>query len=305
MKRTKFKQNGLTNAVIEEGGERRIKKRKERQKAAFKKLYNKTSKASDFPKKNINMNKHFYFPKFIGIEEFKKLPKNALSIYPVLCAESDFKKYKWFSISIENIACRAGVSPASVTPTVDIVLKDQYHIYDEDKKGRDKKIPLMERKEVKDHGRQFYKYRVGFIRKKMIGKEDWKSQFFIFYTSIIDSGLWAKLNPRAKALYLSMRTVAKSDYYLYCDIEYGGGYYGMEEEVYYGEGYRKRKWDLCTTTLSELCRMVNIERSNIQPIIQQLEGYRLIERVYTSAFMVYLKPKSSALRLLKQQVWFY
>jgi hypothetical protein len=256
-----------------------------RKKEAWAKRYN-TPKVFEFPKKNINMERHFYFPKFVGHENFRKLTTAGLSVYPVLCSMADFKNNQWFQVSVKNIAQMAGVTLQMVSRGVEELIEGNYALNDK-QEDETLTIPLLQRKKVTEGERHFYMYRTGFIRQDMI--ERWKGMYFVFYTSIIDSGIWAKLPARAKALYLVMRNHAKFDFILYCDIETNMEYFEMQD-IQNGEEYRNRKWDVCKLSLSELCRMVNIERSNIKTVLDELKHYGLIEQVEDEGYMVYLQP---------------
>jgi hypothetical protein len=154
-----------------------------------------------------------------------------------------------------------------------------------------KVTPLLIRQKTTEGTRHYYLYKVGFIRKDMM--KHWKGKYFVFFTSIIDSGIWADLTPRAKALYLIMREVARFDPELYTLIEYDGQFEleGAEASDFYNtDQYRKRKWDICEMSLAEISRIVGIASSNIQQVLNQLEYYRLVERM-DNCFKVYLRPR--------------
>jgi len=236
----------------------------------FKQVYDATKEFNWPEKEGINVQKHFYFPKDV-LEN--SLSKTALALYPVFCSCADFKKDEWFQLPQQHIARLAGVS-------INAVVKGSREL---------EAAGLLERKKKTEGVRHFYLYRAAFVRQDMM--KDYKGGFFIFHACIIDSGIWAKLKkPRAKALYLALRSAAYFDPDLYAEIE------GIDDEgkndIYNVEGeYRNRKWDFCHTTLSELCRMVGINRSDIEPALEQLEDYRLIEKYDHGFFKVYLKPQ--------------
>lgn len=244
------------------------------------------SKVFQFPPPDkVNMTKFFYFPKFIGFGGFKKLSKSALAIYPVICSKADFAVYSWFHLSQEDISIMSGVNRRMVGKAIHELMLGNYTLHTLTADGEDIVVPLLEFKKHTEGTKHFYMYNVGFIRKEMIDK--WKGQFFIFHTCIIDSGIWAELSARAKALYLAIRSTAKFDaleYAMQNDIDYA------EISNLYDELYRDREWDLCEKSLGELCRMVNIERSNIKSVILQLEEHKLIETMTDSTIKVYLKP---------------
>ena len=261
---------------------RQLSKKREYQKNLFIQKYNK-SKVYEFPEASeIDMNRFFCFPKF---DENFCMPLPSIAVYPVLCLQSDFENNKWIQINQKNIAIMAGVSINTVAKGIKD-LEKQY--LDEE--------PFLEKKKQTTGQRRFYVYRVNFIRKNNI--EEWRSDYITFHKCIVDSGVWADLKPRAKALYLSMRMSAHFDVELYVDIEdLDLDYESSEiEEFYYGSEYRNRLWDVSNTSLAKLCRNVNISSINLRTVIEQLENHRLIERVdeYDNLFKVYLKPKIKA-----------
>ncbi len=209
----------------------------------------------------------------------------SIAIYPVLCLQSDFEENNWFQISQKNIAIMAGISVNTVAKGIEDLEELSWE-----------EEPYLEKKKETKGQLHYYVYRVQFIRKNDIKK--FKGGYFAFHKCIVDSGVWANLKSRAKALYLSMRMSAHFDVELYVDIEdLDLDYESSEiEEFYSGSEYRNRLWDVCDTTLAELCRNVNISPINLRTVIEQLENHRLIERVdeYDNLFKVYLKPKIKA-----------
>ena len=261
---------------------RQLSKKREKQKNLFKQRYKK-SKDYEFPKvSDIDMNRFFCFPKF---DENFCMPLPSIAVYPVLCLLSDFEHNEWFQISQKNIAKMAGISDSTVVKGI----KDLEERYLDEK-------PLLEKKKQTLGTRHFYVYRMNFIRKDDI--EDYEGNYITFHKCIVESGVWADLKPRAKALYLSMRMSAHFEVELYVDIEdLDLDYESSEiEEFYSGSEYRNRLWDVSNTSLAELCRNVNISPINLRTVIEQLENHRLIERVdeYDNLFKVYLKPKIKA-----------
>lgn len=243
-----------------------IKKIKEKY---YKDNYSKT-KTYSFPSK-INLDKYFTFRK----NDVWKLSKNKnmLAIYPILCLRADFKVDKWFQIPQQEISVKTGLSIPSVKIGLDNLYKNKF----------------INRLKNDEGIRRFYEYNVKFIRRKDI--KDNKNKYFIFNQSIIDSGVWAKLKPRAKALYLSIR--ANASFYpdaFFGDQEIIDGDSYIDYKKVVKENFRKRKCDITNKPLSHLCRHVRIDNSNLIPIIKQLEEYRLIER-YGKIFEVYLHPK--------------
>ncbi|MCH7519950.1 MAG: hypothetical protein IH964_13120 [Candidatus Dadabacteria bacterium] len=255
------------------------RKRKEQQKILFNRIYNKP-KDYEFPKvSDIDLNRFFFFPKF-GEDFFMSLP--SIAIYPVLCLLSDFEENNWFQISQKNIAIMAGISVNTVAKGIKDLEERLLN-----------KEPFLEKQKQKQGTRNYYVYRVNYNRKDDI--ENYKGEYFTFHKCIVESGVWADLKPRAKALYLSMRMSARFEVELYTEVEdLDLDFESSEiEEFYSGSEYRNRLWDVSNTSLAELCRKVEIKPINLRPIIQQLENHRLIERVdeYCSLIKVYLKPK--------------
>jgi hypothetical protein len=253
--------------------QRESQRERDERKQQFSERYNKTRQYKFPDPERINMEAHFYFPKMLG--QVASLSTAAMAVYPVLCVQSNFEVRDWFQLSRENMAAMAGVSPISA----DRALRDLQKITIDG-------VPLVSRKMVNEGSRRFYLHQVLFIRKSMM--EAWKGRFFPFYRCLIDSGVWADLGPRAKALYLALRQTAEFDFYLYSEIE------GLEVEIndfgWNSDAYRDRKWESNHQPLANLCRMANINKSNIQSAFAQLQRHRLVERI-ENYFMVYLKPK--------------
>ena len=261
---------------------RQLSKKREYQKNLFIQKYNK-SKVYEFPEASeIDMNRFFCFPKFC---EDYYMSTSSIAIYPVLCLLSDFENNNWFQISQKNIAIMAGLTINTVAKGIK-ELEEQY--LDEE--------PFLEKQKRTQGTRHFYVYRVNFIRKNDI--EEWRSDYITFHKCIVESGVWADLKPRAKALYLSMRMSARFDPELYVEIEDLGLDTDSNEfwELHTDGNYRNRKWDVCYTSIAELCRKVNISSINLGMVLEQLKNHRLIERVdeHRSIFKVYLKPKIKA-----------
>jgi DNA-binding MarR family transcriptional regulator len=218
----------------------------------------------------------------LNMDSFRAIPKSvilgyglskaALAIYPVLCAKADFEKNNSFQISQENIAFYSGVSESKVRRAI----------------AELEGARLLSKEKITEGTRHFYVYKVAFYRRPELEANEQRGDAIYFYNCIIDNGIWAKLKPRAKVLYLTLRAVAKQDIELYSLIE--GEDYGEDwTGVNYDDYIRNRKWDVCDISLSKLCEVAKIERTNLTPILEELERYKLIERVgeWTK---VYLKP---------------
>ena len=254
--------------------------KQQQQRQAFEKRYDKLRIYKRSSK--VNMEQFIYLPKFIGNSFYETLTKAALSVYPVLCSQADFEKNNWFQLSQEHISRMTGVNINMVREGINTLVTGDYYFTE-----NDVNIILLERKMVNEGTRHFYMYRVGFIRQDMI--KQFRGLYFAFHRCIIKSGVWATLTQRAKLIYLAMRTKAFFDAPLYAQIEYGEPDVSNVDFDFKSEQYRNRKWDSCTTPLAELCRMVNVENSNIGLVIKQLKHYGLIKKI-GNYFMVYLKP---------------
>lgn len=251
---------------VKADAERQRRERKKQQAEEFAQLYDKTKKNPFPPKDKINMDKFVVLPK--SLVDYR-LSRAALAVYPVLCSKANFETDDWFQISQDNIAALSGYSTPIVREALDELIQAQ----------------LVARRMASEGSRHFYIYRVAFIRRHMLEDGEHKGNCIYFYTCIIDSGIWAKLKPRAKALYLSMRASAEQDLHAYSlleDVAY--------DEVDFDDYIRERKWDVCTLPLSEMCRQVGIESNNNKDVLDELERYRLAEKV-GRFIKVYLKPK--------------
>jgi|GEM_PF-1059858 len=235
----------------------------------FESLYDKP-KEYQLPKKSINMNRFFNF----SINKEWEWPKQTFAIYPVLCSQADLFDNNWFQISEKNLAKLSGMKETSVRIGIDYLLEMDYCFHNKQTRER---VYYLEREMEQEGRRRYYKYKVGFVRGDMM-HEGWK--YFPFYHCIIELGIWSKLSLRAKALYLSIRMNSFFDSEIYSQVE------GEEEPV----NYETRKWELCTVPISELCRSVGINNRNLEPVFNQLEEYRLIEK-YDKGIKVYLIPK--------------
>jgi len=248
---------------------------REQQEWYFKQLYNAIKRWC--PPERINTERRVFLPKLFGTSGVK-LSKAAVAVYPILCSLADFEKDRWVQISQENISAMAGIS----IPTVRKGMHELRGVeYTAKKVGKKFEIVLVRYKTHTKQKRRFYLYRVGFFRKAML--RGWKGNYHPFYTCIIESGIWAKLTPLAKALYLAMLCNAEQHDGLYCKVE---GVQNLTVEEY----WEHRKWDVCWTSLTELARQVGYSK-NPKIHVEQLVRYGLVERV-GKWFKIYLKPKS-------------
>jgi len=249
-----------------------IKKRQETKRKVYKERYNKVKKYKFPLKEHINTNKHFFFCKSI-VSDYN-LSKSALAVYPVMCLKADFKDDNWFQLPQEEISVKAGLSINTVQKAL-VELENK---------------ELLERKKSTEGKRHYYLYKVLFIRKGMIA--DYEKEYFTFNQSIIDSGVWSKLKPRSKVLYLAMRATAKFDFVsIFDDIPLDGTRIDYDDLIKSNlKDFRNRKYDICEFSLTQLCKFANINQTNLKPVIGQLEKHRLVKN-YGIFFEVYLIPK--------------
>lgn len=179
---------GFKEKVRKTAIKQKEKSRDERNKY-YKALYNR-KEIITLPKPSINMEKFFYFPKSYFQEI--NISKPAVALYPVLCSLADYKKEKFFQISIKNLGVYAGLSEPQVIKGI----KDLQNIKMNNGKA------LLEIKQIQRKERRLNTYNIKFDRR---GKDEGKSCSFPFHVCIIDSGIWAKLPSACKAVYLSLR----------------------------------------------------------------------------------------------------
>lgn len=244
--------------------------RQKRQKAYFMRTYDKLKEYPFKALEELNLNHYIGLHKYAG-----QLSPNAWAVYVVLCTFADYADDKWFQLSLKNIAKFAGIS----IPTVDSVMEELTSKIWPDGDG----FPLVERQKVTEGQRRFWEYRVRFVRKEYQGESN-KKKWFALHTVIVKSGIWARLNMRAKALYIGMRHHSQ-----------------FEEEAYgaidgHCSGERSdRQWEICKKSVSSICREMGISRGGIRQVIDQLEDEGLIEHfqsdVYGSIAQVYKLPK--------------
>jgi hypothetical protein len=253
---------------ISTNAKKQIREKKKEQAEKFSQIYNRVRTHEFKDRDEINMDKFFILPK--GLLEIG-LSKPALAVYPVLCSLADFENDDWFPASLAKIAFFSGISGPTVSKALDELERHK----------------LLSRNMFNEGSQHFYKYRIQFIRKSIV--DDEKGNCVYFYTCIIESGIWANLKPRAKALYLSMRCSAKQDldFYSLIEEELSGESYELNE---YGQYLKNRKWDVVIEPLAELCRRAGIAETNYKSILDELEYHRLAERIGTG-FKVWLKPK--------------
>ena len=245
-----------------------------------------------FNKKKVDWIKYFKIPKVI--EFFRgEIPLNALAVYPVFCSQADLYKNKQFHVSMQEIAKLSGLKKTeTVSKAVESLNCKEF------RPGDNKSITLLKVKKDKSQGRPRNFYKVGFVRSLMNKQKIFQDSSYKFLAGIVTSGIWAKLSPRAKALYMAMREFSKPD--LPWRAEYGfltctDSGFADKHEAYNNklEEYKNRQFDLCTNSLTFLCNAVGMSSSNIgRTALSELEEAHLVKRIEDEKyrFMVFIKP---------------
>lgn len=172
--------------------------------------------------KIIKFNSNPNMQGFRAIEkEFIRLPlsASAKAIYIVLCVLSDYDENKPLQVSKENIGVLSGLKDWS---TISKALQELSQT------GW-----ISSQKVINE--RRYWVYDVSFIRQKDINKYK-PSEYIMFHTCIVESGVWAYLRPKDKALYLTLRAESEFEYDTmdYPDIGFVEAYGMRKFEIYYG-----------------------------------------------------------------------
>lgn len=263
---------------------------KRRRSEIFKRIYDKPKSWEPLKIEDINMEKHFYImDQFI---QWPDIPLSAIAIYPCLSSLANYHNSNWFQISEENLAKMSGLSKKTLISGIEFLLNGKFFI----KKGEG--YSLVNREFKNEGKRRFYVYNIPFVTNEI--NINWNEKF-IFHTALIESGLWAELSPRAKALYLAIRSSAKFDKDSYTVIEDV-----LTDDEFFRNEFKFRKWELCELPLSQLCKMVGggfdntkyigggISTSDIHKTVKELELVGLLEK-YDFRYIVYFKPKKFSL----------
>lgn len=205
-------------------------------------------------------------------KEFVELPISATAkgMYPVLAYKSDFIEDKPFQLSQENIGVLAGISDWRT------IVKAVKELEKED---------IIKTEKI-ERERTYFIYSVNFVHKPEI--EEWKGNWYSFYTCIIESGIWAKLTSRAQVFYQAMRSMAEIDTDVYENWLEGADIIGTDET--FNEWFVKRPFDIYLGKISVLCRQAGISNRNIGEVVNQLRRYRLIENM-SGYYRIYLRPR--------------
>ena len=224
------------------------------------------------PSQNPNMNKFFS----ISRELFQRgeLSLSELAVYPVLCENADYKRRSMNQISLEIIAKKSGLSVPTVIEATEGLCERINH---------DGKERLLKREKHTEGQRTFWLYDPWFIREKEIGQYKPSEQFF-FHAFIIESGIWANLDLRAKALYLGMRSKSEFDFAEYCDAMGLSPYEGSKELI-----YPHRKFEVCRVSIASICSMMGMSIPNMRRAVNQLIEQLLIDEI-EGGYIVYQFP---------------
>jgi len=245
--------------------------RLERVKQYFDRKYDKLKDIEFKTIDKVNMTRHFYLPKIIMN---KGLSKRELALYPVLCSFADFRESNWFQISIANLCKFSGMSTATVHKALAELESDTINYYDEDDPQHwdPIKVPTVQRKKESTGKRHYNLYKVEFYRGGQI--EANKGNFFLFNSSLIETGIWAQLSIRAKALYMYFRAVAV----------YDPSFHEEWEEIINelseinNNMFRERRFDAAVLNISEISGNLRINYEDVCKVIEELENHQLCER---------------------------
>lgn len=237
----------------------------------------------------INWNKFISLPKDL----IKQIQANgsslaALAVYFVLCSRADFRKDKWFSMQQEEIGRLCGLSRETVSKAI--------------KQLEEKEI--VKSKKVSNGNRVFYAYKVKFERRN---SNERGNANISFYTGIIESGIWASLSPRAKALYIGMRLISSIDIVMayQTNSNENNGYQWNEPDDWRSHNLSfaliaenpqwivNRQCDYCSDSLAKICSTMKISTANIgTTALLELTQNGLVVKIQSGyRFEVYLKPK--------------
>jgi hypothetical protein len=241
--------------------------------AYFQRTYDQSDKArkaaADHFPEQVNWKRHIFLPRLALIRDHEFfLSPRALAVWPVIASRAEYRKNTWFHLSEQRIAALAGLSIPTAQKGIEELLGSGIRLWEAENRA----VPILERRLEQVEQRRFYKYRVGFLRPGMKEAEDWEDGFFPFRVAVIDSQAWARLRPRAKALYWALRSEALFEWRLYQEIE--GVHIGERQRRKFAE----RKWEVYRGSLSFLCDLAGISRFKIQANLQELVQEGLLER---------------------------
>ena len=253
MKRTKGKPKKLKPALdahYERSKQKKLDK-KARLNSILKERY---SSRRQFDFKSVDMvstEKFYYIDNAFALYKFSK---RAMCVYPVICTFADFDEPKWFHMSIRNIGKFAGMGNEAT----------EAGLWELQQKGK-----LLRKKVQKgSESRWEYKLEMDVVE----GKQ------FIFYTSIVECGIWAKMSQRAKAAYLVLRSIAKFDIYTYAAVEDENvSPKGIQEDLIEAGKFRYRKFDVADVYMTWLSEVIHVNYRDMKKVFNELEKYGLAE----------------------------
>ena len=238
----------------------------------FEKKYNKLKEYEFKTMDEVNYQRHFYFPK--SIMNTNRLSKTELSLYPVFCNFSDFRRRDWFPVSIATLAKFSGMSTKTVQTTLKYLTGNtlihgtsRNVKYGGNADHDPLVVPILESKKIDVGSRHHNEYKVEFFRGDIINAN--KGRWFLFNTSIIETGSWAKLSVAAKALYIYMRV----------NGDVGACDYEEWQNIYEDGGFRYRKYDSLAVDISDISIKLKIRYDNVKKVIKELEDSGLCRRM--------------------------
>lgn len=183
MKRTRNWKEGVNRARLTDKRQRPP----EALGAYFKKKTYRTREYNFKPMNQTNPKKHFIVDRDMMGYSWSKATK---SVYTVLCSRVDFgRPMEVVQISQAGIAKYAGVGVRAVRDSIALLEEEQY----------------IRIQAVATDDARFNTYQV--YAPSWSEKENKQSQYFVFYTSLIETGTWARLSLSAQMVYLAMRAL--------------------------------------------------------------------------------------------------
>jgi hypothetical protein len=213
-------------------------------------------------KEDLNQIQFFWWDKkLIENKNWALLPKSSKAIFPVIACHAN-RKGEAFP-GEQTIAIFAGVSDKTVREGI---------------RGLEA-FPNFKC----DH----YISRRGKRAKKFIlNARSSNNDSFPFYKFILESGIWRKIKPSAKALYPVLRYFGFFDINLYADMENPEICEADFEEV-----FPDREYDFCEADPVFLAQFAGIHRNSINAALDDLANNFLIESYAYLEWKVFLRSK--------------
>jgi DNA-binding IscR family transcriptional regulator len=199
--------------------------------------FNRIKKRKPYRRKNPRMTSYAYLPKQI----IGELPSAVLAVYPVLCCQANFLEDEYIRISREQILQQAGISQNTLSRALRQLRQERL-------------VKIRKRSEKSAH---YNEYRVAFYRKEELERDH--RDLLQFRHSLIDTGIWSRLDIRAKRLYITLRLLAEFNAEEYVRTE-GLDYdvEGRDAAEFYQQQYRDHKYDfLATESWQDLVEVIN------------------------------------------------